>query len=70
MSLDYFITIEKVAEEAGYTIEGVEKLCRKHGVGVRDYDNENNEGIEDTFDMTFKYKGMMASDYVDLFSSL
>lgn len=69
MSLDYFIPIGKVAEESGNSIEGVEKLCRKHGLGIRDYDNEKNDDIEDVFDKTFKYKGMMLSEYVALFGS-
>lgn len=56
MSLDYFIPIVKVAEESGESIEWIEKLCKKHGLGIRDYDNEKNDGIEDEFDKTFKYK--------------
>ncbi len=67
MGIDRFIDIEEVAEKAGYTVEGIEKLCRKHGVGVRDYDNECNDNIEDEFDKNFKYKGMLTSEYVALF---
>lgn len=69
MSLDYFIPISKVAEESGNSIEGVEKLCRKHGLGTRDYVNEKNDDVEDEFDKVLKYKGMMLSEYVALFGS-
>lgn len=67
MEIDNFISIEDVANKAGYTVEGIEKLCRKHGVGIRDYDNERNDGIEDEFDKVYKYKGMTTSEYVALF---
>ena len=67
MKIDNFISIEDVANKAGYTVEGIEKLCRKHGVGVRDYDNEKSDGIEDEFDKVYKYKGMATSEYVALF---
>lgn len=67
MNIDRFIPIKEAAEMAGYTINGMESLCRKHGIGERDYDNEKNEGIEDEFDKTYKYKGMVTSDYVALF---
>ena len=69
MSLDYFIPISKVAEESGNSIERIGKLCRKHGLGIRGYDNEKNDDIEDEFDKVFKYKGMMLSEYVALFGS-
>ena len=55
MTIDRFLTLEEVSKESGYTPEGIEKLCKKHGIGVRDYDNEP------------KYKGMLLSDYVALF---
>lgn len=55
MEINRFLTLEEVSKESGYTIEGIEKLCKKHGIGVKDYDNES------------KYKGMLLCDYVALF---
>ena len=60
MSLDYFIPISKTDEESGNNIEGIGKLCRKHVLGIRGYDNEKNDDIEDEFNKVFKYKGMMS----------
>jgi hypothetical protein len=72
MSLDYFISIEKVAEESNNSIEGIKNLCIKHGLGVRDYDKEINI-IDENGDIDKKkmvFKGMMASEYIALFGSL
>lgn len=72
MSLDYFISIEKAAEESGNSIIGMKMLFIKHGLGIRDYDKEGDitdeNGDIDTDRMVFK--GMMASEYIALFGSL
>ncbi len=72
MSLDYFISIEEMAEESGNSVEVIRLLCIKHGLGIRDYNKEGDiideNGDVDTEKMIFK--GMMASEYMALFGSL
>lgn len=67
--MDKFLTLKEVSDKAGYTLDGITKLCIKHGIGVRDYNNEvnliNKNGEVNINNI--KYKGMWLSDYVALF---